>query len=79
MHDSNLISLSFFKKPDYGVAVAEYADANKQPIAINELVSLGLLPTNATDFTGAAMVLHLGMRRHTRPSSRNGIYESQGF
>lgn len=52
-----LIPSSFFKKPDYDIAVAKYADANKQPIAINELISLGILHTNATDFTGAAMVI----------------------
>jgi hypothetical protein len=37
--------------------VARYADANKQPIAINELVSLGILKTEAVNFTGPAMVI----------------------
>lgn len=37
--------------------MAKYADANKQPLAINELISLAILPVQPVDFTGAAMVI----------------------
>jgi hypothetical protein len=55
--------IRFFKKPDYDVSVAEYADANKQPIAINELISLGVLQTKPVNFAWATMV-HLPSLRY---------------
>lgn len=39
------------------MAVTKYAHTNKKPIAINELISLGILETRVVKFTGAAMVI----------------------
>jgi hypothetical protein len=50
---------SFFKKPDYEVKVAKYTDANKEPIAISELLTATLVPLEPKLFKGAAMVLPL--------------------
>lgn len=48
----------FFKSPDYDVGVAAYAEENKSPFAIAELVSLNpaFAQNNASGFKGAALV-----------------------
>ncbi|KAL7904240.1 Alpha/Beta hydrolase protein [Trichoderma velutinum] len=47
----------FFKAPDFDQAFAAYSDSIKQPLAINELISMSLLPTKPTNFKGAAIVI----------------------
>ncbi|KAL7940582.1 Alpha/Beta hydrolase protein [Trichoderma barbatum] len=47
----------FFKAPDYDQAFAAYSDSTKQPLGINELISMTLLPTTPKNFKGAAMVI----------------------
>ncbi|RFU28347.1 hypothetical protein B7463_g8006, partial [Scytalidium lignicola] len=47
----------FFKANDYDPAFAAYIDSTRSPLAINELVSLGLLPQTPVDFRGPAMVI----------------------
>jgi hypothetical protein len=45
------------KKPDYDIAVAEYADENKQPIAITELLTVNAIELRPLAFKGVAMVI----------------------
>jgi len=47
----------FLKKPDYDIDVAEYADANKQPIAVSELLTANALGLRPLAFKGVAMVI----------------------
>lgn len=47
----------FFKAPDYDVAVLEYADANKKPIGITELLTVSAIPLTPFEFKGVAMVI----------------------
>ncbi|TVY13744.1 hypothetical protein LARI1_G008200 [Lachnellula arida] len=47
----------FFKAPDYDVAVVEYADQNKAPFAIGELLTVTATDLLPTAFKGVAMVI----------------------
>ncbi|KAI9757587.1 MAG: hypothetical protein M4579_003399 [Chaenotheca gracillima] len=49
---------TFFKKPLYTVGAVEFTDATKQPFAIAELVTVGLLNFDASKFTGPALYLN---------------------
>jgi len=56
--------LRFYKKPDYDIDVVEYADANKQPFAIAEIVRLSAPPGPLFNFVpitfmGTAIVRQL--------------------
>lgn len=46
----------FFKAPDYSQAVAEYADANKAPFAVTELLADSHVVAPPYAFKGAVMV-----------------------
>ncbi|TVY75796.1 hypothetical protein LSUE1_G003867 [Lachnellula suecica] len=48
---------AFFKAPDYDLKVVEYAQANRQPFAINEAISGNLVDIQPVNFTGPAMVI----------------------
>ncbi|TVY92383.1 hypothetical protein LAWI1_G002284 [Lachnellula willkommii] len=47
----------FFKAPDYDVAVVEYADQNKAPFAIGELLTVTATDLLPTAYKGVAMVI----------------------
>lgn len=46
----------FFKQPFYDIGVVKAADANKQPFALMEVITLGIAPLG-TNFTGPVLVM----------------------
>jgi hypothetical protein len=47
---------SFFKEPTYSMDAVQYADNNKEPIGVAELLSISSFNSNATAFQGPVLV-----------------------
>ncbi|KAE8447325.1 hypothetical protein EG329_010883 [Mollisiaceae sp. DMI_Dod_QoI] len=48
---------TFFKAPFYDQKVVEYAEANKQPFALMEVISLSITDLHSPNFTGPVLVM----------------------
>jgi hypothetical protein len=56
MYEKRLIWNSFFKAPFYDTKVVEYAEANKQPFALMELITLSITNLTSPDYVGPVLV-----------------------
>ena len=54
-HQTNSLD-RFFKQPYFDIGVVKTADANKEPFALMEVITLGITPLG-TNFTGPVLVL----------------------
>jgi pimeloyl-ACP methyl ester carboxylesterase len=54
--DSLALQYSFFKQPHFDIEVLTYAEANKWPFTIGELISQAILPVTAPQFTAPVLV-----------------------